>query len=238
MAIGYMTNAFGPIYGNAGGVTNLRDNGYYSDINLEEVIKTISGCGFKKIEIFENNLLGYKNNLQELKDLLNKYDVSIISVYVGCQFIYQDALPDELAKVDDVCAVAKAIGAKHIVFGGGAIRATGIQEDDYHKLAVGVDKAADVCQKYGLSASFHPHLGSLVIDTDQIEKFFSLSKVSFCPDIAHLVAGGSNPLELVKKYYERINLVHLKDISEKGEFYPLGKGNKEFCRSFSTSNKY
>jgi inosose dehydratase len=219
-----MTNAFGPIYGTAGGVTTIKENGYYSDINLDEVLKTISGCGFKSIEIFEVNLLSYKNNISDLKEMLNKYAVSIISVYVGCQFIYEDVLADELAKVEEVCKVAKEIGAKYIVFGGGALRSSGIQADDYLKLAKGVDKAADICKKYGLHPSFHPHLGSLVQSSDQIDKFFSLSKIDFCPDLAHLFAGGSDPLALVKKYYNRIKFVHLKDISKSGEFYPLGKG--------------
>jgi inosose dehydratase len=47
--------------------------------------------------------------------------------------------------------------------------------------------------------------------------------INFCPDIAHLVAGGGDALELVKKYYSRIQYVHLKDLSDDG-FVPLGKG--------------
>ena len=224
MAIGYMTNAFGPLYGTAAGVTCIKESGYYSDIDLEDTLKKISECGCSNIEIFEINLLGYENNIEELTSLCAKYGISILSVYIGCQFIYGDALPDELAKVRKVCGLAKSVNAKYIVFGGGSLRASGIQEDDHKKLAEGVDKAAAICAEFGLNASFHPHLGSLVQTNEQIHKFFSLTDVDFCPDIAHLVAGGSDAMELAKEYHDRISYVHLKDLSDDGEFCPLGTG--------------
>ena len=79
--------------------------------------------------------------------------------------------------------------------------------------------------KHDLIPSYHPHLGSLAEKPEQIHKLFSLTDISFCPDIAHLAAGGGDALELIKQYYDRIRYIHLKDLSDKGEFVPLGKGH-------------
>lgn len=59
---------------------------------------------------------------------------------------------------------------------------------------------------------------------EQIDRLFSVSDIKICPDLAHLAAGGGDPLEIVKKYYDRISFVHLKDLDENG-FAPLGTGH-------------
>lgn len=224
MKLGYMTNAFGPLVGTGGGVTSMKDVGYVTMCDDEEAISKIAARGYEYIELFEGNISAYENNPQKLLDICQKYNVGILGVYVGCHFIYEDALPDELYKVDRITAIAKKLGAKHIVLGGGSVHGTGPKEEDFPLFAKGVDKAAEVVAKHGLIASYHPHLGSLAEKPEQIHKLFSLSKVSFCPDIAHLAAGGSDALELIQKYFDRIFYIHLKDLSKDNEFMPLGKG--------------
>lgn len=221
--IGYMTNAFGPLVGTGAGVTTMKEVGYLTLENEDTLLKKVSEKGYKYFEIFEGNICNYSDKQDEFKSLMKKHNISLLGVYIGCHFIYPDALPDEIAKVHKVSKLAKEFGAKHIVLGGGSIRAKGIQEEDYKLLAKGVDEANKAVKEYGLTPSYHPHLGSLVETPDQIEKFFNYSDTLFCPDIAHLIAGGSNIMELLKKYYNRIPYIHLKDI-DNGTFVPLGKG--------------
>lgn len=90
-------------------------------------------------------------------------------------------------------------------------------------LASGIDQAAAVVKQQGLVPSYHPHLGSLAQSPEQIYKLFERSMIDFCPDIAHLIAGGSDVMELLRTYYDRIPYVHLKDYDGKS-FVPLGKG--------------
>ncbi|RHV89450.1 sugar phosphate isomerase/epimerase [Lachnospiraceae bacterium OF09-33XD] len=222
--LGYMTNAFGPLVGTGGGVTCMKDVGYLTMGSDEDAVRAIASKGYSCIEIFEGNITNYENNPQELLDICGKYGVSILGICVGCHFIYQDALEDELYKVSRISALAKKLGAKHIAFCGGAIRGKGIQEGDYELLAAGMNEAAKIVRSHGLIANFHPHLGSLAENPEQIDRLFALTDISFCPDTAHLAAGGGDPLEIIRKYYDRIQYVHLKDLSAEGEFVPLGRG--------------
>lgn len=222
--LGYMTNAFGELVGAGGGVTSMKDVGYLTMGSDEEAIKTIASKGYSCIEIFEGNILNYESDPEKLLAICKKYGISILGICVGCHFIYEDALEDELYKVNRVSALAKKLGAKHIAFCGGAIRGRGIQEEDYELLGKGVNQAAKVVRSHGLEAHFHPHLGSLAENPEQINKLFSLTDVLFCADTAHLAAGGGDPLAMIQKYYDRIHYVHLKDLNEKGEFVPLGMG--------------
>ncbi len=222
--LGYMTNAFGPLVGLGGGVTSMKDVGYLTMMDDAQAIKTIADTGFKAIEMFEGNILAYEENPQKLLSLCENFGVDILGVYIGCHFIYSDALDDELFKVERVCKTAQALKVRHIVFGGGAVRGAGIQEGDYEKLAYGLEQASKIVKKYGMRPSYHPHLGSLAQSPEQIHRLFSLSDIDFCPDIAHLVAGGGDALALIRQYYSRIHYVHLKDLSASKAFVPLGKG--------------
>lgn len=223
MKVGYMTNAFGPLVGHGNGVICPKDVRYVTMCDMEEAIKAIASRGYTSVEIFDGNLDDYKDDPDKLTNLLKKYGVTLMGVYIGASYIYKDVLDDELFRIENTCKLASKLGAKHIVLGGGAVRAAGIKDSDYAFLATGIDKAAAIVKKYGMIPSYHPHLGCIVQSPDQIDKLFSLTDVAFCPDIAHLAAGGGDALELIQKYYDRIQYVHLKDLKN-GEFVPLGTG--------------
>ncbi len=223
MKLGYMTNGFGPLVGSGGGVTSVKDIRYLTMCDDEEVLKKITAVGFKYIEVLEGNLTKYENDIQVLKDMLAKYNAGMMSVCVGANFIYQDALEDEMYHMETVAKLAEKVGVEYVGICGGAIRGKGIQEGDYALLAAGLDKTKELFDNYGIKASYHPHLGSMAQSPEQIDKLFDLTKIDICPDLAHLAAGGGNPLEIIKKYYERISFVHLKDLDKNG-FAPLGTG--------------
>lgn len=223
MKLGYMTNGFGPLVGSGGGVTSVKDIRYLTICDDADSIRKIANVGFRYIEVLEGNLTKYADNLDELKTMLRDNGMEMMSVCVGANFIYKDALEDEMAHIADVCRAAKEIGVTYVTLCGGAIRAKGVQDGDYKLLAEGLDMAKDVIESYGLKASYHPHLGSMAEHPDQIDKLFALTSIDICPDLAHLAAGGGDPLEIVKKYYDRISFMHLKDLNENG-FAPLGSG--------------
>lgn len=51
------------------------------------------------------------------------------------------------------------------------------------------------------------------------------SRIAFCPDTAHLAAGGGDPAEIIRRYPDRVKHVHLKDFQpEPFNFLPLGEG--------------
>ena len=219
-----MTNGFGPLVGDGAGVTSVKDIRYLTMGNDKEILKSITEVGFRSIEVLEGNLTKYCDDLSVLKDMLQRYSAEMMSVCVGANFIYQDALEDEMYHMETVAKAAKEVGVTYIGICGGAIRGKGIREEDYTLLGKGLDMAAQVFGEYGLKASYHPHLGSMAEAPEQIDKLFARTSIDICPDVAHLAAGGGDPLEIVKKYYDRISFVHLKDLDKNG-FAPLGTGS-------------
>ena len=96
MKVGYMTNAFGPLVGHGNGVVGPKDVRYVTMCDMEEAIKAIASKGYNSVEIFDGNLDDYKDDPDKLSNLLKKYGVTLMGVYIGASYIYKEVLDDEL----------------------------------------------------------------------------------------------------------------------------------------------
>jgi len=115
------------------------------------------------------------------------------------------------------------------VVGGGARRVAGTTGEDYTLLARGLDQVTDIAESFGLTASYHPHLSTIVESPSELERLMDTTRIGFCPDTAHLAAGGGDPAAVIRKYPDRIRHVHLKDFrADPFQFLPLGEGDLDF----------
>jgi inosose dehydratase len=236
MKLGYQTNTWGGVVGHPAGVTSVKDSYYLANGSTEEALKDIAAAGYKGFEIFDGNLMQYKEKKDEFKELLNEYSLDFIGVYTGGNFIFSDILEEELIKIENVASLASDLGAKHLVIGGGAIRANGILDSDYTDLANALNKVVEIAEKYDLIPSYHPHLGTIVQSPEQLDKLMPLTTINLCPDTAHIEAGGGEPLEVINKYIDRIKYIHFKDYHN-GEFLPLGEGHQKFDEMIKVLNE-
>jgi inosose dehydratase len=227
MRLGYQTNTWGGVVGHPAGVTSVKDLYYLANGSTEEALKDIATAGYSGFELFDGNLMQYADREEEFKALIEEYSLDFIGVYTGGNFIFSDILDEELIKIEGVAAFASKLGAKHLVVGGGAVRANGILESDYKDLGNALNSVVKIAEKYNLIPSYHPHLGTNVQSSDQLDKLMPLTTINLCPDTAHIEAGGGDPVAVIKKYVDRIKYVHLKDY-EDGEFLPLGEGHQKF----------
>lgn len=52
--------------------------------------------------------------------------------------------------------------------------------------------------------------------------------VGFTPDVGHIAAGGMDPLETIRRYRDRVDHVHFKDLHADGRWAPTGEGRIDF----------
>lgn len=221
----YQVNAWGGVVGTPGAVTDIGSGFYLTPGDPGTAIEAIAEAGFTGIEIFDGNLLALGDGKAEFLHQLEANGLALVGVYSGGHFIYPDAHEDELARFDRSIAVAAEFGARHFVLGGGAIRATGRRDGDYAVMADLLDEVAQRARNAGLIPSYHPHLGSLAEAPDQIDALLAASSIGLCADVAHLEAGGGDPVQIIDRYADRLQYVHLKDYdSTTGGFVPLGEG--------------
>lgn len=126
----------------------------------------------------------------------------------------------------------------------------GLNENQWKTIAEGAERVAHaVKDKYGMRTVFHHHCAGYVETPNEVEKLMELTDpdlLGLCLDMGHYAFGGGNPVEALKKYYDRIWHVHFKDFDpkvgqaakennfdyfksvEQGVFCELGNGNVDF----------
>jgi inosose dehydratase len=73
-------------------------------------------------------------------------------------------------------------------------------------------------------------LSTIVESPEELEQLLPRTQIGFCPDTAHLAAGGGDPAAVIRRYRDRLALVHLKDVRlDPVEFLPLGQGSLDFA---------
>lgn len=230
MKLGYCTITWGGVVGHPVGVTSVKDLFYLTPGSMSDAVREIGAIGYEGVEMFDGNLAAHADRPEELRSILADAGVELVSVYTGANFIYADILPDELHRIRRASELAAQFGASRLVVGGGATRADGILDSDYDALAAALDQVSDIAAGFGLEASYHPHLSTIVEGPEQLERLITRTRIGFCPDTAHLAAGGGDPAALIRRYPDRLKHVHLKDyVAEPFAFAPLGHGSLDFA---------
>jgi inosose dehydratase len=221
MRLGYQANSWGGVVGHPVGVTSIKDLFYLTPGEPWQALDDIAATGFTGVEMFDGSALEYADRLP---DELEKRGLELIGVYSGANFIFDEILGEELWRIRKASEVAQKLGAEHLVVGGGAQRTEPATDEDFDKLGKALDEVVEIARDHGLIASYHPHMSTMAESPEQIERALSRSEISFCPDTGHLILGGGDPAQLIRQWADRIDLVHLKDVTAEGGFVPLGQG--------------
>jgi len=228
MSYGYQTNTWGGVVGHPAGVTSIKDLFYLTYGSDEKALRDIAAAGYDGFEIFDGNLERYADDPTPFEGWMRATGLTLIAVYSGANFIYADCLDDEFVRLEQAARLGQRFGASYHVIGGGAIRGSGPRASDYEALARGLDRVAALTSHFGLQAMFHPHLGTIVQAPDELDRLLRLTDIPLCPDTGHVIAGGGDPVELIRSYRDRIPYVHFKDWAD-GRFLPLGEGTMDLA---------
>ncbi|MBA2304445.1 MAG: TIM barrel protein [Acidobacteria bacterium] len=133
-------------------------------------------------------------------------------------------------------AFCRRMGARMIVIGGteatekspALIKEWGREANELGRQAL---------DAHGVRLGVHPHVGSLIETRQDIDMAMDATDPRYfylAPDTGHLVAGGSDPVEVFTTYARRIAHAHLKDYQQpavpgaRGTYVPLGRGAVDF----------
>ena len=130
-----------------------------------------------------------------------------------------------------------------------------LDEQGWATLYRNLDRIAEVCAEAGVTACVHPHWGTMIQNADEVERILDETGVGLCLDTGHMMAGGADPVDIVRRHPERVAIVHAKDVHKEltdklltGEltwsegiraemFAPIGDGDVDFATIVSLLNK-
>ena len=124
--------------------------------------------------------------------------------------------------IDQATFDAATAGINAHLTGGGAIA----QGQDALALA---ERAAGK----GITCSYHPNspMGSVFRTEEDYEILLNglhSKHIGYTPDVGHIAKAGMDPLAIIKRYRELVNLVHYKDMYADGRWAQTGEGVIQF----------
>ncbi|HSR49313.1 MAG TPA: sugar phosphate isomerase/epimerase [Acidobacteriota bacterium] len=78
-----------------------------------------------------------------------------------------------------------------------------------------LEKVARLWKGYGITLCFHPHVATYVEAPHEIDLLMSVTSpdlVRVGLDTGHLYFGGADPLEMIERYFDRLDALHIKDV--------------------------
>jgi inosose dehydratase len=163
-----------------------------------------------------------------LKSKLEKYGIQLASKFIGVLFSDKTRLEEELQSFQTWVNYLHEMGCKHVIVCemGGSMhwdprRSSGdktikkLTDNEWKSLVEGLHRAAQLCQTLGMKLVYHFHAGTVIENADEIDRLMESTDpnlVHLLYDTGHALYGGYDPLELLRKYEDRIQYVHLKDV--------------------------
>jgi len=190
----------------------------------DQVLSEMSALGYIATEMGRL----FSQDPPSLKAKLEEHGVQLASKFVGVLFSDANRLEEELQSFRQWVKYLKEMGCEYVItceMGGSMhwdprrspeekdIRK--LTEKEWESLVEGLHRAAGVCQEHGMQLVYHFHAGTVVETAEEIDRLMALTDpdlVHLLYDTGHALYGGYDPLELLKKYYNRIKYVHLKDV--------------------------
>ena len=210
--------------------------------NDEQAIEDISTVGFPGIQLRANILAKFVEQPSALRELCAQHHLTFVALSSGNVSIDPAV---ESPTIDEHVAHAKFLrdaGGLYLQLiderpKGWPVDAANIQRLGRLLTEIG-KRTADV----GIPVAYHPHMGSIgekPNDADRVLDASDPKYVRLLLDVAHYQVGGGDPAAAIRKYKDRLLLLHIKDvrrpIRESGpsyEFVELGRGSVDLPAVF------
>ncbi len=184
--------------------------------DVEHAYRDTAELGYQGFETFAAKILeingsrpgGYRN-------LVDSFGIPTAAAYCYKEWINPDTAAADL---ENACREADGLGAlpggETLVLQAGPRPTDGYTADQFRRLADALNRIGDYCRQIGLAAGLHPHTGTAIETREDIDTILGLvdaALIGFAPDTGQIAKGGSDILEVMRTYRDRIVHVHLKD---------------------------
>lgn len=171
----------------------------------------------------------YPQDIEVLKRELKLRNLRISEPWVGTMFTEKGKEDETFKDFNQQVAFMKEMKGKSIVVAelGGAVHQNKcvdplvnrphFTDQQWLDLVKGLNKLGSIAKENGMQLVYHPHIGTGVekfADIDRLMNGTDPENVKLLLDTGHLYYAGVDPLAVTKKYANRIEHVHLKNIRQ------------------------
>jgi inosose dehydratase len=192
----------------------------------DDVLSAVSSAGYDGIDLGPPGYLG----LSDVGARLKRYGLALAGGWIAMRFPEPDGFEEDLAALDQTLEILDVAGrldpdhpAKPTLADAGSqarrdnpgrgadLPEIGLDTMGWSLLAENVGRAAAACRDRGLEPTFHHHACTYVEAPHEIERVLETTDIGLCLDSGHLLLGGGDPVDALKRWEDRINHIHVKD---------------------------
>lgn len=190
---------------------------------FEQCVSEMALAGFTGSEVGNK----YPKDPEVLKKALDLRGIEICNQWFS-SFLITKPLEEVEREFRAQCSFLKAMGSKIIGASEQSYSVQGMQDTPIfgHKYVMNDTEWDTLCnglnylgkiakEDYGISLTFHHHMGTVVQDPDEVERMMANTDPEYFSllfDSGHFTYCGADPVEMLQKYVDRVKHVHLKDI--------------------------
>lgn len=212
-----------------------------------DILDVMKDTGFTGIRLtqFPQILTTYGMTAQQMEKEFSKRNLQVATISFGgpAHDPYQQA--KVIGDARKAMAFLQAFGAKHLVVFPPARLKVGVDVDTaFQTMCQTFNRIGEAAGEMGFRAGLHNHLDEMVEQPAEVHKCMAMTDPKlfhFSPDTAHLHLGGSNVVEMLERYKDRIMFLDYKDAkwttptedwhAGNGNVYPKDSKNAKFFSS-------
>lgn len=209
-------------------------------IPLSEAIQDLSDLGLDGIEFTprKDELSKHGFTREKFRDLLAEKKLNVTGHYFSAPF--QDSTQREkvILSFKDTLEDLKFYGAKNVIIGPPLTPDRRDNLKFVRNMAPILDELGNMAVDSGMEIGIHQHVNTMIETSGEVDLIMSLTNpkyVFFSPDTGHLALAGCNVINTLRKYRERLNYFHFKDVKgtfSRPDFAPnlreLGQGEIDY----------
>lgn len=190
---------------------------HYPRAPFTEILDVMRDTGFIGVRLtgFPGILKTYNITASQLESEVSKRDLKVVTISFGGP-VNNPANHDKIvANARVAMKFLSQFGARHlVVFPPGRMKPGTDVEAGFKAMCEGFNRIGEAANEMGFRAGLHNHLGEMVEGPAEVDRCMQLTDpklFNFAPDTAHLHLGGSNVVEMYRKYKNRLVFMDYKD---------------------------
>jgi inosose dehydratase len=187
----------------------------WPESQFERALETISKLGFAGVQLVGWARERYANRVEALRARLQSLHLTPVAQSCWGVKLDPESLGDNAATVRAYAEFFQGLGGSILQVTDGGKPDGQYSAENIRQLGERMNDLGCIAQDHGLELGYHPHVGSFGETEAGVASILGATDPHFVrliADTGHLALGGMDPAKIIRKYRDRLILVHLKDV--------------------------
>ena len=187
----------------------------WPESQFEHALDTISRLGFTGVQLVGWARERYASRVKALRDRLQARHLTPVAQSCWGVMLDPGNPGDNAATVRAYAEFFKSLGGSILQVTDSGKPGGPYSAENIRQLGERMNDLGRIALDHGLELGYHPHVGSFGETEEGVARILGATDarlVKLIADTGHLALGGMDPVNIIRKYRDRLILIHLKDV--------------------------